>query len=135
MDLSKERLAIAKRLGAEVCNGKDDLPPNVDIAIDCAGVEATINTCLSVVKNAGLVINIGLGGKPASLDMMNITRRELTIRGSVACTTEFPTVIKLFSEGSVDVGAVVTHTVPFDKLVDGIHMMLSQEAIKLAVEV
>lgn len=135
MDLSEDRLAIAERLGAKVCDGKGELPSNVDIAIDCAGVEPTINTCLKVVKNAGLVVNIGLGGKPASLDMMNITRRELTICGSVACTTEFPTVIKLFSEGRVDVDAVVTHTVSFDQTVEGIRMMLSQEAIKVAVEV
>jgi len=134
MDLNPKRLELAQKLGADYICGSDNLlPKDVNIAIDCAGVAPTINTCISVVKNAGTFISVGIAGKPIEIDMMNITRRELNVKGSVACTTEFPTVIQLISEGKLDASTMVSATVPFENLVDGIKMMESQEAIKVAV--
>ena len=133
-DLEESRLRLAKELGADyTCGANTPLPEGIDVAFDCAGVGPTINTCLRVVKNGGSLISIGIAGKPVEIDMMDVTRRELSIKGSVACTVEFPTAIELIASGKLNAKALVTRTLPFEKLVEGIELMEKKEAIKVAV--
>ena len=42
----------------------------VDVAIECVGLEASLNTCVASVRRQGRVVQTGLHMKPASIDAM-----------------------------------------------------------------
>lgn len=117
------RLQMAKRLGADYVfdtsySGQTDLAQTVseltggigaDMVVDCAGSSASIGTSLSIVKKAGRYCQIGLGGKPATMDFDQICLKELTLIGSFAtCPSSWDRAIRLISEGAVNLQMLIS---------------------------
>lgn len=53
----------------------------VDIAFDAAGVQASLDTCISSVKTRGLVVNVAIWEQSPKVDMNLVVLREITITG------------------------------------------------------
>ncbi|MCX6955130.1 MAG: alcohol dehydrogenase catalytic domain-containing protein [Verrucomicrobia bacterium] len=94
-DLSDDRLAVAKRLGAmRVVNPRTgDLEAIVreetggegaDLAVDAVGGAATKRSALEVVRPGGAAVWIGLHENPLTLDSFGVTLPEKQIFGSYA---------------------------------------------------
>jgi len=134
-DLNKKRLELAKKLGADgtFCTAEEQITEQFDIVIDGAGAPPTIKQSTSLVVNGGRIILVGIPSVPVEMDMVSVIRRELTIKGSVACTTEFPDVINAIAEKKLRVREMVTHTLRFEEIALGIELMEKQEAIKPAI--
>lgn len=92
-DLMDERLAIARKMGADVVlnSGKCDLPAEVlkltdgigaDAAIDITGAGPAIRSGLKSLRAAGRLVCVGLPGKPVELDLANdLIYREISLTG------------------------------------------------------
>jgi L-iditol 2-dehydrogenase len=123
-DLLAERRSIALALGANAASdGMGDLEtslarlthgvPEVDVAFDAAGIEATLSQAVGAVRPGGTVIAIG-GWRTAPLDLPRLVGREITLRGS------FNFLAGEFAEAKAWLEAC---RVPAARLVTGLHPM------------
>lgn len=135
-DLNKERLEIARKLGAEgvYCTADGPIQDKFDIVIDAAGVPATVQQTVQLVRDCGTIVFVGICNKPVELDMTSITRRELNLHGAVASCAEYPAFIQLMASGKISGNLISTHVLPFEKLPEAIELMANQTAIKSVID-
>ncbi|MEH7235865.1 zinc-dependent alcohol dehydrogenase [Bacillus sp. JJ1562] len=93
MDINKERLHIAEKLGASTVSSVEELRGvipkiGVDIAIDAVGYDVTRNHCVEFLKTSGKVIFTGLHESRASLPVNDIIRKEINMQGAFAYTPD-----------------------------------------------
>jgi (R,R)-butanediol dehydrogenase/meso-butanediol dehydrogenase/diacetyl reductase len=89
-----------------------------DAAFECAGVNAVLDTMLDVVKPAGVVVNVSIWGRPATVDMQKIVLKEIDLRGTIAYCGDHEAAIRLVQEGKVDLKPFITGRIPLEDLVD-----------------
>lgn len=106
---------------------REDVPERVqeitggvgaDVAFECAGVDAVLDTLLSAVKPAGVVVNVSIWGHPATVDMQKIVLKEIDLRGTIAYVRDHAETIRLVQEGKVDLKPFITGRIALDDLVD-----------------
>jgi threonine dehydrogenase-like Zn-dependent dehydrogenase len=118
-DISAERLAFAKTLGAETIVSDDKLLPTILEMTDGDGmpavIEATGNakameSTVHLVAAGGRVVIVGLvaQGKMIELPGLDLTRKEMTIVGSRASTQCFPESLALLASGKIHYPNVAT---------------------------
>lgn len=95
-DVSKSRLEMAKRLGAdktfliepktfdemEMANQiVDDMGQNPDITFECTGVDMSTSMAIYATKNGGKVAIVGLGHKKSRIPIAHAAMREIDLIG------------------------------------------------------
>jgi (R,R)-butanediol dehydrogenase/meso-butanediol dehydrogenase/diacetyl reductase len=99
----------------------------VDLAVECSGTTPGLTTAISSTRARGSVVQTGLHTKPATVDMMEVANREITVYGSWCYNlTDWPRIIRLVAAGKYPVSKAVTSMIPltdvvtrgFDALVD-----------------
>jgi L-iditol 2-dehydrogenase len=113
-DLSPERLAIAKKLGAAgVINPREQDAAKVllaatggegaDLVVDAVGASATKKTSLEALRPGGVTVWIGLHENTVTLDSYNITLPEKQVLGTYAAKIEeLSHALELMASGKVD---------------------------------
>ena len=113
-DLSPERLAIAKKLGAAgVINPREQDAAKVilaatggegaDLVVDAVGALATKKTSLEALRPGGVTVWIGLHENTVTLDSYNITLPEKQVLGTYAAKIEeLQHALELMAAGKVD---------------------------------
>lgn len=139
-DVSDERLAIAKKMGAsKVINPmKDDVVlevynetnnDGVDVVFECAGVQAAIDTALTAVKRKGCVLVLSLFMEPVNVSLLEAVMKEVTIKSTLAYVNEYPQVLDLIASKRLNVLDVVTNKAKLDNIVeDGFEKLLSDKS-------
>ncbi|GGJ12699.1 2,3-butanediol dehydrogenase [Paenarthrobacter histidinolovorans] len=89
-----------------------------DVAFECAGVNAVLDTLLTAVKPAGVVVNVSIWGRPATVDMQKIVLKEIDLRGTIAYVRDHAAAIKLVQEGKVDLEPFITAKIALEDLVE-----------------
>ena len=84
-----------------------------DVLYECSGTARALASGIEAMRPRGVVVQIGLGGD-MPVPMMQITAKELDMRGSFRFHEEFATAVRLMQTGLVDVKPVITHTIPLD---------------------
>lgn len=129
-DVRAHRLEIAKKLGAtHVFDAKEDTEAmireatggrGVDLAIECAGAELALVSCLKASKSGGTIVVVGLGeDSDYTLPMVELAVKELDIKGIFRYVYTYPAAINLLASGAVDVEAMITHHFPMDEMLTG----------------
>ncbi|HET7558946.1 MAG TPA: zinc-binding dehydrogenase, partial [Limnochordia bacterium] len=59
-------------------------PEGADVVLECAGRPASAATCLDLVRRKGRYAQVGLYGKPVTLDFDQVCYKELVVTGSNA---------------------------------------------------
>ncbi len=113
-DLSSERLAVAKKLGAfRVINPREEDVAKVvasetggegaDLTVDAVGGSITKKTSLEALRPGGASVWIGLHENTITFDSYGITLPERTVYGSYAATIEeLQQALDLMAAGKVD---------------------------------
>ncbi|MPY78956.1 MAG: alcohol dehydrogenase catalytic domain-containing protein [Actinophytocola sp.] len=76
-----ERLALAERLGAKPIEPAEQR--RFPFVFDTVGVPAAWDTSLRAAEPGGSVVVIGMSSQPVQLSTMDLTRRQLTLAGSL----------------------------------------------------
>ncbi|QDG64414.1 2,3-butanediol dehydrogenase [Pseudarthrobacter sp. NIBRBAC000502771] len=106
---------------------KEDVPARVreltggagaDVAFECAGVNAVLDTMLDAVRHGAVVVNVSIWGAPATIDMQKIVLKEIDLRGTIAYVRNHPAVIKMVQEGKVDLKPFITGRIALEDLVE-----------------
>lgn len=99
----------------------------VDAVIECSGNEIALQTALASVRAAGSISQTGLHTKPASIDPMVLSERDITLRGTWCYpVTDWPRIIALIGGGRMDVEQVVSARIDMADIVEkGFETLLS----------
>jgi len=128
VDIDRQKLAVAEKAGAAECvdaSGTDlhdalrsltrDEGPLV--AVEAVGRPETFRQAVEEVAFAGRVVYIGYASRPVEYDTSLFVKKELDIRGSRnSMPVDFEQAIRLLEQGRIPVDAIVTKTVPFDRI-------------------
>lgn len=99
----------------------------VDLAVECSGSTPGLATAITSTRARGQVVQTGLHTAPATVDMMLLANRDISLHGSWCWyLTDWPRVIRLVASGKYPVGKAVTSVINlpdvvksgFDVLVD-----------------
>lgn len=119
-DLSDYTLAMAKRAGADItlnmAQSADALDVYkadkgyFDILYECSGAQVALTNAIAAMRPGATILQLGLGGD-MTLPMMQITAKELVIKGSFRFHSEYATAISLMQKGLINVKPLISETV------------------------
>jgi L-iditol 2-dehydrogenase len=122
VDVDEGKLALARRLGAEVALNPTgvDLPSEVrrmteggaDVALECVGATEPIKTAVACVRKGGSVVLVGNVSPGIQLPLQAVVTGELTLLGTCASNGEYPRAIELLRTGAIDVRPLITLVAP-----------------------
>jgi (R,R)-butanediol dehydrogenase/meso-butanediol dehydrogenase/diacetyl reductase len=128
---------------------KDDVPAfikanteegvGVDVAIECVGLEASLNACAASVRRQGKVVQTGLHMKPASIDAMLWALKDITVEATWCYPVQcWPRIIRMVEAGLLPVEKICTAKIKSDDVVKkGFDALLDRSVnhMKILVEV
>ena len=128
VDLREEKREMARRLGA--CETLDpaeypDLGREVrkrsgggaDVAIEVVGKPETVTLALSTLRRGGRLCVVGYSDAVVPIPLNRLMFFEYSIVGSLGCRpVDYPRVIEMVRKGTVNLDAVVTATLPLERI-------------------
>jgi (R,R)-butanediol dehydrogenase/meso-butanediol dehydrogenase/diacetyl reductase len=118
---------------AEVRERTDGL--GVDVALECAGNDAALATCLAATRTRGTVAQVGLHVRPAAVDAMDLAARELSLVGTWCYPVhEWPRITAQVASGKLPVERVVTDRIELDAVVpEGFDVLVDPEGDQIKI--
>lgn len=114
LETDRHRLDIARTYGCEVIVGdatdwarqRDGL--GADCVIDAAGVSATLQIALQLVRPNGQIAKVGWGPQPLQFSLDPLVQKNVTLRGSFSHNWPiWERVIALLASGQLDVKPII----------------------------
>lgn len=108
----------------------------VDVAFECSSVNVVLDALIDAVRPGGVVVNVSIWGKPATVDMVKIVLKEIDLRGTIAYVNDHPATIELVREGKVDLKPFITARIDLADVVDeGLDTLINRNdtAVKILV--
>ena len=99
----------------------------VDVAAECSGSQGGLSTALESLRAHGTATQVGLHVKPATIDPMALSNKDLSLIGTWCYPVyDFPRITALIATGRYPVERVLTEVIPvadivtrgFDRLLD-----------------
>jgi L-idonate 5-dehydrogenase len=142
-DLSEYTLAMARRAGADVTINMAATPDALDkfkaekgtfdLLYECSGAQAALTGAIATLRPGATIMQLGLGGD-MTLPMIQITAKELVLKGSFRFHTEYATAISLMQKGLIDVKPLISETVPMNEAVKGFELASNRnKAMKVQI--
>jgi propanol-preferring alcohol dehydrogenase len=128
VDINEERLAMAEDFGAISVNGLTSDPVSrireltegrgVDIALELIGLPQTMRQAVRSLAVFGRAVLVGIASKPLEVDTYaELLGREAELIGAADhLLQELPLLIEYVRRGVLDLGEVVTSTVPLEAI-------------------
>lgn len=109
----------------------------VDVAIECVGLEASLNTCANAVRRGGKIVQVGLHMKPASIDAMLWAQKDISFEGCWCFQVQmWPRIISLIESGMYPVEKIVTSEISAENVVaDGFEQLLNPAGTNMKIVV
>jgi alcohol dehydrogenase len=150
IDLSDEKLALAKELGAtHTVNAKDAdaaeqvraiTGGGVDFAFEMAGAVRAMELAYKITKRGGTTVTAGLPPPTAALalPLVNLVAEERTVKGSYigTCvpTRDIPRFIGLYRAGKLPVNKLMSGKISLDQINEGFDRLHAGSVVRLVVE-
>ncbi|XP_034047331.1 sorbitol dehydrogenase [Thalassophryne amazonica] len=129
LDVNPQRLKLAKEMGADftLTVEQGDAPKQVaksvqdllgvepHIAIDCTGAESCIQTGIYATRPGGVVVLVGACSSMTTVPLIDVTIKELDIRGIFRYCNTWPTAIDMLASKKVNLKPLVTHRFPLEQ--------------------
>jgi len=120
VDLDANRLAVAGSLGATQLVEATGMKAvervleltagaGVDVAVEAVGIPATFDVCQKIVAPGGRIANVGVHGKPVSLELERLWSHNVTLTTRLVDTVSTPMLLKLVQSGRLRPQKLVTH--------------------------
>ncbi|MGW5492428.1 alcohol dehydrogenase catalytic domain-containing protein [Streptomyces olivaceoviridis] len=124
VDLAGSRLETAARVGADAAESPGKMitelseGPGADVAIEASGDPDGFLLCTRAVRAGGRIASIGTHGRPTTLHLECLWRRNVTISMGQVDTSSTPWLLELLRFGQLAVAPLVTHTFGLDAMED-----------------
>lgn len=135
LDLNEDRLALAKKFGADIVMNpaREDVVKKIkdmtegygcDIYIEATGAGKSVEQGLSMIRKLGRFVEFSVFKDPVSVDWSIISdRKELDVLGSHLGPYCYPMVIKGIQNGDFPTEGVVTHVFPLKDFKEAFDIM------------
>lgn len=148
-DVIEDRLALARRLGAEETIGADEdvtarfremnSGRGADLVILCAGATSAVDQALKTVSRMGTVLFFATTRPEVEIPLaVNefFWRNEVTLTSSYAGSpADCETALELIRAGRLPVTETVTHRLPLDEITQGFDLVANpRDSIKVVIE-
>ncbi|KAL4783751.1 chaperonin 10-like protein [Aspergillus varians] len=91
----------------------------VDVAFDCTGLQATLDTAIAGTRPGGTVFNVAIHEKPLMLNLNDLTLTEKRLTGGICYTDEdFRGLIAALDRGNVAAEKLITSVVDLEDVID-----------------
>lgn len=112
VDLSAERLVLAKKVGADVClNDTQQLDSDYNKIVDCAGVPQTVAAATDHLDTDGTLYIVSIFEKETAVDCNLIVNKQLRICGcNVYGNEDMEVAAKALLQGDIDIETLITDT-------------------------
>ncbi|MBO6639122.1 MAG: 2,3-butanediol dehydrogenase [Roseitalea sp.] len=91
----------------------------VDVALECVGLEVSLNACAEAVRRQGRVVQVGLHMKPASIDAMLWALKDITVEATWCYPVQiWPRIARMIAGGTFPVEKIVTASIDADDTVE-----------------
>ncbi|MCI0621400.1 MAG: zinc-binding dehydrogenase [Acidobacteria bacterium] len=133
------RLAVAKQLGADAAlDGRvveyvKSLGDGygVDVVIDAAGVSATFQMAMQVVRPAGQIIKVGWGPQPLGYNLDPMVQKAVTVQGSFSHNWPiWERVIQMIATGQINLDRIISRVAGLPDWENCFEKMQSGEYVK-----
>jgi (R,R)-butanediol dehydrogenase/meso-butanediol dehydrogenase/diacetyl reductase len=142
----RARRAVDLELADEVLDPSDGLLTErlaartegvgVDVAIECAGHEAALNSCVDAVRPAGTVVQAGLFVSPATVEPFQWASKDITIEGTWCFRVQdWPRIIAAVATRRLPVERVVTRRIGLDDAVEGFDSLIDPDGDEIKIHV
>jgi alcohol dehydrogenase len=145
-----ERLAMAKRMGADVTINFRDVDPvaeimrltqgrGVDVAIEALGTQPTFESCLRVLKPGGVLSSLGVySGKltlPVDAFAAGLGDHTIVTTLCPGGKERMRRLLNVVASGRVDLRPLVTHRFKLDQIVEAYELFANQRdgVLKVAI--
>jgi 2-desacetyl-2-hydroxyethyl bacteriochlorophyllide A dehydrogenase len=139
LDIVEPRLALAADLGAKrVFRSSSELEPEAgtfSVVYETSGIPEAFGHIVTLCAPGGRVVLTGLPEKEYPVLSALITRKELTVLGSMIYTDEFPAVLDLLKEGKVRVAPLLTEMKPLDEVGQALADFRSPHRVKTVITI
>ncbi|MGD9956615.1 MAG: 2,3-butanediol dehydrogenase [Candidatus Nanopelagicales bacterium] len=90
----------------------------VDVVAECSGSTPGLTTAMNSVRTRGSIVQTGLHTKPATLDAMRLSEKDISYVGSWCyLITDWPRIIRLIASGKYPVAKAVTTQIALEDVV------------------
>ncbi|GGH66036.1 zinc-binding dehydrogenase [Rothia aerolata] len=132
LDMSDDKLALAKKLGAdEVINIKsEDAVQKIkdmtdgygaDVYIECTGHPSAVPQGLNLLRKLGTYVEYSVFGSDVTVDWSIISDdKELNVFGAHLGPHTWPTAVKIIESGILPLDEICTHQFPLDQFQNGL---------------
>lgn len=98
---------------AELTQGR-----GVDVVAECSGSTPGLTTAMDSVRTRGKIVQTGLHTKPATIDAMRLSERDISYVGSWCyLITDWPRIIRMIASGKYPVAKAVTTQISLEDVV------------------
>jgi alcohol dehydrogenase/L-iditol 2-dehydrogenase len=141
LEKDKDRLSVAEQYGCEVIIGdatawakeRDGL--GADCVIDAAGISATLQTALQLVRPKGQITKVGWGPQPLNFSLDPLVQKNVTLQGSFSHNwAMWERVIRLMADGQLDVQPIIGGVWPIADWRIAFGKMHDKEVIKSIIK-
>ncbi len=143
-DGDEKRLDIARTYGAtRVINSSGEDPRAVlrgsdnygyPLVVDTAGVSATLDLSLDLVRPGGQITKIGWGPKPVGFSLDRLLHKSATLKGHFSHTWDtWEAAIRLMEAGLIDMKPLITHTLPLEQWEEAFELVETKQALKVVL--
>lgn len=139
-DTVDARLDRARAMGAHLAlnPAREDIVARImdftggegaNVIIEATGAVSVLEQAVAqLVSQAGRIVVLGFPAEAAKIVPADIMRRELDIRGSRLNNRQFPAVISWLAGKEIDPGAIISHTLPFTAVAEGMRLFADDPA-------
>jgi threonine dehydrogenase-like Zn-dependent dehydrogenase len=104
-----------------------------DIVVDAVGDQ--IGTAVKLARRGGQIVLFGLRPHDSPrVSQYAITRYDLTIHGTFVGLKPFEQTVQLLESGRIQPSKLISHRVPLSRLLEGVELMRSGQAMKVIIE-
>jgi (R,R)-butanediol dehydrogenase / meso-butanediol dehydrogenase / diacetyl reductase len=151
LDLADERLERARALGAKTINpAREESVDRIkalhgtehyfgrersqtDAYIDAAGAASILAEVVSMAKRHARHVITAAYMTPIALPAGPMLTSEMTITTAVGYPDEFPEVIAAMPRLKDKIAAMISHTLPFDRLLEGLEIAATPQSAKVMI--
>ena len=145
-NVDRDRLAKAKELGIDYCVNLQERDPleavreltegyGADIVFECSGAAPAAAMGIELARKQGKYTQVGLFGKPITLDFERIAYKELVVTGSLAQRwTAWKRTIRIMELGKVDLGAVISDKFPISRWQEAFDKFEAKQGLKILLD-
>ena len=106
----------------------------LDVVLECSGAAAAVNAGIGLLKGGGALLQVGLSGRPISVDMDLLVNRSIRLVGAFGFgDAEWEKSIELARIGKYNLKKMISHTVPLSEWRSAFKLCEDRQGLKVLI--